>query len=127
MTKKAIKGVRHFSRVPFNAMAQLSLHGDTIGVKLLDIALKGALVEVQSNAATELVVQEKCRLSLSLDDSGEPIVMDGAIVHLHGRHVGIECLDIDVGSLTQLRRLVELNTGDGDAMNRELSNLFLRD
>lgn len=125
MTRKVIKGVRHFSRVPFNARAQLRLHERTIDVQLLDIALKGALV--QHIGAPGLAVQEKCRLTLSLPGLDEPIVMEGVIVHLEGEHVGIECLDIDVGSLTQLRRLVELNTGDGDLMNRELSNLFLRD
>lgn len=124
MTKKLIKGIRHFSRVPFHAQAQLRLHDRTLDVQLIDIALKGALVEI--SAEQGLVPQEKCCLTLSLAGGGDPIVMDGVIVHLEGKHVGIQCLNIDVTSLTQLRRLVELNTGDGDLMNRELSNLFLR-
>jgi hypothetical protein len=50
--------------------------------------------------------------------------MSGSIVHLEGAHVGIKCLDIDVGNLTRLRRLIELNTGDADLVDRELSLLF---
>lgn len=73
-----------------------------------------------------MVPYEKCTLTLSLAGGDDSIVMEGVVVHLEGQHVGIECQHIDIGSLTQLRRLVELNTGDGDLMNRELSNLFLR-
>jgi len=42
------------------------------------------------------------------------------------RRVGIECQDIEVLSMTRLRRLLELNAGDADRMNRELSYLFAR-
>ena len=69
---------------------------------------------------------EQCRLVLPLTEGGEGIVMVGRIVHLENQHVGIECQDIDVASLTQLRRLIELNTGDGDLMKRELSQLFVK-
>ena len=124
MTKPVIKGIRHFSRVPFHAQAQLRLDERTLDVQLLDIALRGALVE--TSEAQSLVPYEKCTLTLSLAGGDESIVMEGVVVHLEGQHVGIECQHIDIGSLTQLRRLVELNTGDGDLMNRELSNLFLR-
>jgi hypothetical protein len=51
-------------------------------------------------------------------------VMAGKIVHLEDRHVGIECQGIDVASLSRLRRLIELNTGDADLMSRELSHLL---
>jgi hypothetical protein len=63
---------------------------------------------------------------LPLTDGGDAIAMAGKIVHLEDQHVGIECQDIDVSSLTRLRRLIELNTGDADLMNRELSFLFAR-
>jgi hypothetical protein len=46
------------------------------------------------------------------------------VAHLEGQHIGIECQDIDLASLTHLRRLVELNTGDSELMDRELSHLF---
>ena len=122
MKTTTIKGLRHYSRIPFDAEVQLHLQDRTISVHLIDIALKGALV--QTATAQPLVSQEKCRLTLPLTDGGDGVVMAGKIVHLEDRHVGIECQDIDVTSLTRLRRLLELNTGDADLMNRELSNLF---
>lgn len=117
-----VKGLRHFSRIPFAAEVSLQLHDRTLQVHLIDIALKGALVRTTTLEA--LVPKEKCRLVLPLTDGGDAIIMAGKIVHLEDQHVGIECQDIDIGSLTQLRRLIELNTGDADLMSRELSQLF---
>ena len=124
MTTHPIKSLRHFSRVPFDAAVQLQLQDRTLHVQLIDIALKGALVKTATLQA--LVPMETCRLVLPLTDGGESIVMAGRIVHQEHQNIGIECLDIDVASLTQLRRLIELNTGDGDLMMRELSQLFTK-
>jgi hypothetical protein len=122
MKTTSIKGLRHFSRVPFQAEVQLHLTGRELTVQLIDIALKGALV--QTDTLQGLVIHEKCRLVLPLTEGGDAIVMAGRIVHLEDQQVGIECLDIDVTSLTRLRRLIELNTGDVDLMHRELLHLF---
>jgi hypothetical protein len=124
MKTAAIKDLRHFSRIPFDAEVALHLHDRSIGVHLIDIALKGALVQTATPQA--LVLHEKCRLVLPLTEGGDGVVMAGKIVHLEDQQVGIECEDIEVSSLTRLRRLIELNTGDADLMNRELSHLFAR-
>ena len=122
MKSTVIKGLRQFVRIPFEADVQLQLHDRTIKVHLMDIALKGALVQSDIDHAFSL--HEKCSLVLPLADDGDGVVMAGRIVHLEGLLVGIECQDIDVTSLTRLRRLIELNTGDPDLMHRELSRLF---
>lgn len=124
MKTTPVNDLRHYSRIPFAAQAQLHLRGQTIRVQLVDIALKGALVQTDTVHALEL--HEPCRLVLPLADEGEGVVMAGPIVHLNGPHIGIECQDIDIASLTRLRRLLELNTGDAALMDRELSHLFAR-
>ena len=113
---------RIFSRVPFSAAVTLHLPQQTLEVTLLDIALKGALV--QTSYPMELQLQQACRLVLPLTQDGDVIEMTGKIVHLEGSHVGMKCEHIDLSSLTRLRRLLELNTGDADLMDRELSLLF---
>ena len=116
--------LRRFSRVPFHATAQLLVQGRIIAVSLLDIALKGALL---ATAAPEgLRLQEKCRLMLTLTDDGDAITMDGSIAHLDGTQVGFQCLEIDISNMTRLRRLLELNTGDVDLVDRELGQLIQR-
>ena len=123
MKTTPVKSLRHFSRVPFSAAVSLHLQERTLTVQLVDIALKGALVQV--TPPQTLALQEKCRLVLPMTEDGEGVEMNGKIVHLEGDHVGIECQDIDVISLTRLRRLIELNTGDAELMNRDLANLFI--
>lgn len=122
MTNAAIKSMRHYSRVPFHADTTLHLAGTQLAVHLLDIAIKGALVEIPAGAT--VIVGENCRLVMPLNDSGEEIVMGARVAHLEGQHVGIECSNIDVDSLTKLRRLIELNLGDAALADRELTNLF---
>lgn len=122
MKTTPIRRLRHFSRIPFDAQVLLHLHDRTINVHLIDIALKGALVRTATPQA--LAAQEKCRLVLPLTADGDAITMAGRIVHLEKCQVGIECLDIDVTSLTRLRRLMLLNSGDAQRMNRELSHMF---
>lgn len=113
---------RIFSRVPFSASVTLHLTHQTLDVKLLDIALKGALV--QTAYPIDLQLQSPCRLVLPLTAEGDVIEMTGEIVHLEDTHVGMKCNHIDLNSLTRLRRLLELNTGDAELMDRELSLLF---
>ena len=113
---------RIFSRVPFCAAVSLHLTHQTLDVKLLDIALKGALV--QTAYPIDLKLQAPCRLVLPLTQEGDVIEMTGEIVHLEDNNVGLSCKHIDLGSLTRLRRLLELNTGDAELMDRELSLLF---
>lgn len=113
---------RRFSRISFHADVQLHLGRDAHPAHLLDIALKGALVELRQPVAA--LLGKPCQLKLALGGDGEAIVMEGAVVHQEGQRIGIECRHIDVDSLTSLRRLVELNLGDETLLDRELSRLF---
>ncbi len=124
MTSIPVESHRHFSRVPFHAPVVLYLPNQTVGVALLDIALKGALVQAATPIA--IALHEPCRLVLPLTKEGDVIEMQGQVVHLEGLNVGMACQHIDVLSLTQLRRLLELNTGDAELMDRELSHLFAK-
>lgn len=47
MKTNPVQSLRHFSRVPFSAAVQLQLPDRTLNVQLIDIALKGALVQTE--------------------------------------------------------------------------------
>lgn len=122
MTTPRNKQLRQYIRIPFSAPVELQLPEQTFQVHLVDIALKGALVQCTSDHTFKL--QGKCRLVLPMADDGDGIVMDGHIIHLQSDLIGIECSDIDVTSLTRLRRLIQLNCGDTSLMDREIRHLF---
>ena len=122
MNPTSVTSLRKYARIPFAAQVLLHVQGEVLSVHLLDIALKGALV--QTNQLLPLQLHEKCRLDLPLADDGEGVTMSGRIVHLDRQHVGIACDNMDLTSLTRLRRLIALNTGDVALIDRELSHLF---
>jgi hypothetical protein len=116
---------RHFSRVPFFADARLESGGASHSCRLLDIALKGALLE--TDLPENYPIGASCRLVLPLDaQEAQRIVMEGNVVHREAQHIGIECRHIDVDSLSHLRRLVEFNLGSDDFLERELHELLVR-
>ena len=122
MKSHPLKGLRQYVRIPFEADVLLKIQDHTFKVRLLDISLRGALLECEADACFQL--HANCRLKLPMASDGGGIVMAGRIVHLDGPQIGFECHDIDVASLTRLRRLIELNSGDADLMHREIRQLF---
>jgi hypothetical protein len=116
---------RHFSRIPFQAEVQLHFHltKEVQTAHLLDISLKGALVETMQ-PITNVFNGKICRMILLLGTGGEQISMEGKVIHQDGQHIGIECQHIDMESMINLRRLIELNMGDEKLLERELVEIL---
>jgi hypothetical protein len=113
---------RKFWRASFNAPVKLINDTASCDAKLDDISLKGALLEVPPNWQGK--AGDHCHLKLALGaDIETAISMWGRITHVDGNHVGVECESIDLDSITHLRRLVELNSGDANLLEREFSTL----
>jgi hypothetical protein len=51
-------------------------------------------------------------------------MMSVELVHKEKGRLGFKCKHIDIDSITHLRRLVELNLGNADMLERELSALI---
>ncbi|WP_346289016.1 PilZ domain-containing protein, partial [Zoogloea sp.] len=69
-----------------------------------------------------------CALTIDLEPDGEvQVLMSGQIAHVEARgdalHLGLVCREIDLDSITHLRRLVELNLGDAELLEREVALL----
>ncbi|MDP2811319.1 MAG: PilZ domain-containing protein [Rhodocyclaceae bacterium] len=112
---------RQFWRAAFHSTARLVDKSGTSPVELLDISLKGALVNVPPHWHGE--AGETCQLKLSLADNAF-IAMRASVAHVEGRRVGLRCENVDLDSITHLRRLVELNAGDATLLDRELHALL---
>jgi len=69
-------------------------------------------------------VGEAATLTIRLDAGDSTIKMSGNVAHREGVQVGFRCVEIDIDSIAHLRRLVELNLGDEDLLERELSALI---
>lgn len=111
---------RHFCRIPFIHDANISSNGHDWQCNLLDISLKGILIEPPEN-----IEMDKNRLySINLTLSEEArINMNAKLIHAEANHLGLQWVNIDLDSFTILRRLLEFNLNDVDEINRELVDL----
>jgi hypothetical protein len=112
---------RRFSRIVFHRPGELESGGLRAACEVLDVSLKGALVEVPVKFDGRQ--GNPCSLVLRLDAGEAVIRMEGEIAHRAGNQVGVRCDEIDLESIAHLRRLVELNVGDDEVLHRELSAL----
>jgi hypothetical protein len=112
---------RRFSRISFHRPAALDAGGVRATCEVLDVSLKGALVEAP--AGVRAGIGAPCSLSIRLDAGDATIRMVGEIAHREGAQLGVRCREIDLDSIAHLRRLVELNLGDEDLLHRELAAL----
>ncbi|MBL8398436.1 MAG: PilZ domain-containing protein [Candidatus Accumulibacter sp.] len=113
---------RRHARIAFASPAFLLVNADEIPVRLLDISLKGALVELPPGVALRRGAATLLRIDLGQDD--QQIRIEASIAHLEDRLVGVACHTMDIDSATLLRRLVELNLGNPELVDRELSALI---
>lgn len=113
---------RKFSRIPFHCEARLFLPDGDHPVEVVDLSLQGALIS-PVDSAMYVTVGSHGTLKLRLDELGAGIRMEVTIVHHIRNCYGLLCREIDLDSVTHLRRLVELNLGDEELAEREFSLL----
>ena len=113
---------RQYSRISFASPAQLVLDKRALEVQVLDLSLKGALLCLSDDTA--VAIGAAAVLDVPLDELGNRIRMQTTVAHCEGRQAGLVCQLIDIDSVTHLRRLVELNLGDADLLQRELAALL---
>lgn len=113
---------RQYSRIAFTSPAQLLLAAQTLTVLVRDLSLRGALVELP--APLDLCPGAAAELRIALDDAGGQICMQASVAHIEERRAGLACRSIDVDSISHLRRLVALNAGDSELLQRELATLL---
>ncbi len=112
---------RQFHRILYNAKAKLAVEDQFIPCKIMDLSLNGCMLKIDQ---FHLLMPDKhYQLYLELSDDRE-ITMKLSLRHQQENMAGLQCEHIDIDSISQLRRIVELNLGDGDILERDLNKLF---
>jgi len=109
---------RHFHRILYAADATLTGSELNTPCRVIDLSLKGCLLRFDSTW-TENSEDVLYTLRLKLSDSIE-ISMQLSVSHVIDSEVGFKCEHIDIDSISQLRRLLELNLGDSTLLERDL-------
>lgn len=111
---------RKFHRVVFKATVTVTTPERQWRVGILDISLKGMLLEEPADWPPET---DACDIELELGEQNL-IRLAGRVVRRMRGMIGFEWSNIDLDSLVDLRRLLELNLADDDLLHRDLANLF---
>ncbi len=111
---------RNFHRIFYRATATITSDSNVYPCELIDLSLKGCLIKFEQlwAEAPETIVM----LNLQLSDEIS-IKMQLKAVHIVNNEVGFKCVHIDIDSISQLRRLVELNLGNSQLLERDLHAL----
>ncbi|MBH3427029.1 MAG: PilZ domain-containing protein [Pseudomonas sp.] len=112
---------RHFQRVAFDAPTELRQGSECWEVNLLDLSLKGMLIERPEPWLADLTQDFDAVVHLGPEAR---VQMQVELRHEEPDKLGFVCLHIDIDSITHLHRLVELNLGDSTKMMRELRELI---
>lgn len=113
---------RRFTRIAFDG--QTSLHQDdwSISVQLVDVSLRGLLVLQPADwAGANLQAPFNAVIYLA---EGSQICMDVHLAHAEEGLLGFACEHIDLDSISHLKRLIALNLGDEEKIERELGGLL---
>ena len=111
---------RQFSRILFDAWAELRQGEKSWHAAVIDLSLNGLLVTEPMNWAIDKMQPLSAAIRL---DPNAAIQMTVLWRHNKNGQVGFECEHIDIDSISNLRRLVELNLGDPALLERELGAL----
>jgi len=112
---------RRFHRILFDTAASVKATNKTYQCNIIDISLKGALIS--QPAHWDEAPGDEVVLEIKLSEDGTQITMQGEVAHVEPGQIGIRCNQIDIDSISHLRRLAELNVGDAELIERELAAL----
>lgn len=113
---------RRFQRIYFDAPTDLRQGDRSWPVQLLDVSLKGLLV--QRPAQWDADMTQDFDAVIHLNDKTTQVRMQVELRHEEPDRLGFACLFIDIDSISHLHRLVELNVADSTEMMRELRQLI---
>ncbi len=113
---------RRFTRINFDGETELKFNEQTCNVSLVDISFNGILVKSETPLPLKKGDQVEAVVHLLKDDF--VIHTPATLAHQRGQEYGFLIENLDLDSLTLLRRLVELNLGEEALLERELDHFF---
>ena len=111
---------RRFRRIPIEGSVRLFSGSAMWTSTLIDLSLRGVLID--RPADWQGSIGQRYRLDLRIE-GGVMIGMGTALQRVCPDALGFACERIDLDSFARLKRLVELNLGNTELLNRELATL----
>ena len=114
---------RRFHRIQFDVPVRLHLDSGELETEVIDFSLKGALIKRRPQ--WDPIVGSEVTLECNLTPGQQEIIrMETEVCRIDDKSIGLSCKHIDVDSIMRLRRLVELNLGKPELLERDLEHLI---
>ncbi|MDP2561811.1 PilZ domain-containing protein [Psychrobium sp. 1_MG-2023] len=111
---------RLFQRVLFSHDAKLIIAEQQWSTQILDLSLHGFLCTEPSLFPAD--TGDHVQLELKLGDE-HIIKMNAIIAHVDKHMLGMKCHHIDLDSIAELKRLMQLNIANEELLNRDITQL----
>jgi hypothetical protein len=108
---------RRFNRVTCEEKLLVCFDGSSARAHLLDISLKGALVEFENDVSFQL--GDILDITLTLDNSDIVLQFESKVIHRNNNLAGVKFIRIDLDSMIHLRSFIEARTMDPEQVIRE--------
>jgi len=112
---------RQFARILVNSDVQVNISSVPYHSELKDLSLRGALVKTPESSNAQ--IGDTVSMSIRLQALNIPVTLHGRIVHLNDGCMGVLSELMDIDSMMELRRLIELNLGNEELLQREIHHL----
>ncbi len=109
---------REFSRVRYGIEAQLVHAGETFASDLVDLSLKGILVNTAASPRKGRKVEVVFRPA---QETAEEIRCGGTVVRADHRGLGIMFDEVDLASFNWIRQIVSANSGSPEQVESEFA------
>lgn len=113
---------RRFSRVIYQAPAELKQGDVVLNANLRDLSLHGLLLSSPDDR-DRLDQNLPMDVHFTLPESDVVLSLQAEIVELNENYIRISIQHIDIDSISHLKRLIELNVGDETLLHREIEQL----
>ncbi|MDN3682774.1 PilZ domain-containing protein [Vibrio tapetis subsp. quintayensis] len=113
---------RRFSRVIYQAPAELKQGDVVLNANLRDLSLHGLLLS-SPDERDQLDQNLPMDVHFTLPESDVVLSLQAEIVELNENYIRISIQHIDIDSISHLKRLIELNVGDETLLHREIEQL----
>ncbi|PHS13573.1 MAG: PilZ domain-containing protein [Kangiella sp.] len=123
---------RQYHRVSFDSVATLSGNQQSFDCQIIDLSIHGVLLRPHGVIYAKEDVEYKLNIPLetvpldveaSEDSSKVSIQMSLKLIRQKPESLAFECENLDLDSITHLRKVVELNSGDPRVLERDLQTL----
>lgn len=112
---------RRFSRIIYQVSALLEQGDLALQATIQDLSLHGLLLKAEN--ASSLEPSRKVDVSFSFAQSEQVMQLTANIISIIDSKIRLKINNIDIDSISQLKRFIELNVGNNELLNRELEHL----